>query len=213
MKKVLLLFLLFFGVMVNSWAQPKNKSMAIGVQGGWHNSWISFAGSPQIPTSYLSGAQAGVQFQYMSRPMLGFESSLLYTNIGWKESGSLGLYTRKIRAVEWQLNTHLSLGKKWLRLLADAGPYLRFFISDTANGPADLPQYNMPFDNNFQYGLFAGGGLGIRTDKFIIQCRGHINVGLTNFFDSNIDVFIISSDRVAGGSLSVMIPFGKATMR
>lgn len=213
MKKVLLLFLILFGITFNSWSQTNKTSMAIGVQGGWHNSWISFSGTPLIPTSYLSGGQAGVQFQYMSRPMLGFETSLLYTNIGWQERGTFGLYTRKIKAVEWQLNTHLSLGKKWLRLLADAGPYLRFFIAETANGPADLPQYSMSFDNNFQYGLFAGGGLGIRTDKIIIQLRGHFNVGLTNFFDSDVDVFFISADRVAGASASVMIPFGKATIR
>lgn len=195
-------------------AQKSMPKMAIGIQGGGHTSWTSFSGTPAIQRSYLPGIRGGIQFQYMSRPMLGFETNVLYTTVGWQERHSQGFYSRKINAIEWQVNTHLSIGKKALRLLVDAGPYMRFFISESVDAPdasqeADFPQYFLPFEHNFQYGLLVGGGLGLRLPKFIIQARGHFHLGLTNFFNTDFANFFASSDQVAGGSLSVLLPFGQ----
>lgn len=209
MKKYIILCGLMLALFLPSSAQNSMPKMAIGVQTGVQNTWPAFAGTRNLARGYLLGAYGGVQFQYMSSRMLGFESNLLYTNVGWQEPSEQGTYSRKIKAIEWQLNTHLAIGKKVLRLLADAGPYMRFFISDTPRGPRDFPEYNVDFDNNFQFGLKFGGGLGVRFPKFIIQARGHFHMGLSHFFDTDFSVFFESTDQAAGGNLSIMIPFGK----
>ncbi|NNE28620.1 MAG: PorT family protein [Saprospiraceae bacterium] len=208
MKFVPALLLLFLSTF--SFAQNLSTTkMAVGATLGPHNSWPEFSGNYALQDDPLPGLHGGVKFQYMSRPMLGFETSVLYTQIGWKEAFQTGeVYKRKIDALEWQLVTHFAMGKGWLRGIFDAGPYLRFFLNEKNLGPESLPQYSMDFDNNVQYGLLAGAGLSTRLGKVILQCTGHFHLGLTNFFDSDIDVFFTSADRAVGASASILIPFG-----
>lgn len=192
-----------------AFSQQDTKRLALGLNAAYQNSWINDSGNAAIGPGYLPGVQAGLKFQYMTRPMLGFETILQYSQNGWREATTAGIFERNINTLEWQLNTHISIGKSWLRLLLDAGPYLRFFLDDKFNGPTSEYQYEMTLHNNTQYGLNFSGGLGFRFENFIIQGKGFFNLGLTNYFNSNINFFLLSSERVAGGSLSIMIPFGK----
>ena len=207
MKSILTLVFLFLASLPLLPAQ-ETKKMAAGATAGLHYTWPVFTGAFGIQDEPFQGAHGGVKFQYMSRPMLGFETALLFTKVGWQESISSQTYTREIDAIEWQLITHFSLGQGWLKGIMDAGPYLRFFLNNVSMGPESLPQYSMDLDNEFQYGILTGGGFSVTVGKIILQLTGQFHLGLTNFFDSDFDVFFTSSDRTGGFSASILIPFG-----
>ena len=184
--------------------------MAIGINGGYNESLVDFGSS--VRTKRVDGYAVGIQFQLMSRKMLGFETGVFFNQLGWIEVDSTGVSNRgriSTQVIEVPLYSHLALGKGKIRLLLDAGPYFRFIINEEIEGiiQPDTEFENTRPENSASYGLSFRGGLGWRSNRFIIQLRGNYHLGLTNFYDATIATDV-SAERSFGGSLSVLIPFG-----
>jgi len=200
-----LFFIFLFAFPFLSSAQDPMKKLAIGISGGFNQSLIDFGRA--VRTDYVDGISGGIQFQFMSRAMLGFETGIFYSQLGWEEQDiSTRVPTGRIntQVIEFPLYSHLAFGKGRLRLLVDAGPYFRFLINETIDGV--LTRGKGP-DNETSYGLSFRGGLGWRSNGFIVQLRGNYHLGLTNFYEVTVATDI-SVERSLGGSLSVLIPFG-----
>ena len=200
--------LLFFFCFGNTLiAQEQMPKLAIGATGGLQASFIQF--TPGGISDNLLGSHAGIHLQYMSRKMLGFETALLFTQIGWKivDAATQTSASAKVTAIEFPLNSHLAIGKGPFRFLVDAGPYLRFFTNTTYPDGDIFP--SRPIENDISYGLNFAGGLGWRSTKFIVQLKGNFHLGLTNYFTPVIDDITVSAERSIGGSLSILLPIGK----
>jgi len=197
-------------------AQELMPRLALGAKIGYQQSIVDFGGD--VASNYIPGINAGFQLQYMSRRMLGFEMNLLYSQVGWiEEARGIDTYQRKITTLEIPLMTHVAIGKGPLRVLIDAGPYLRFHLKEAKLNPfpdflfpdASFTYQSSDLDANATYGLVFGGGLAYRTPKIIIQGRGFFHLGLTNYFESQVDQFIVSTEQSVGGAVSVLLPIGQ----
>ncbi len=186
--------------------------MAIGGQVGYHLSFMEFAGGEPVRWDYFQGMTGGVNLQFMSRKMLGFETSILYGQFGWYEDNNLlqPVGKKVVHRIEIPLYSHISIGKRRLRLLLDAGPYFRFRIKEETEGVLFKGTVfeNRSLDNGTSYGLSFQGGFAWRSPSLIVQLRGNFHMGLTNFFEPIRSELEVSAERSTGGSISVMIPFG-----
>ncbi len=184
--------------------------MAVGLNGGYNQSVLDLGRSKG--TEYVDGFAGGVQFQFMSRKMLGFETGVFFNQLGWIErNDTTNLVQGKIntQVIELPLYSHLAFGKGKIRLLLDAGPYFRFIVNQSVEGTiqAGTDFENKAPENSTSYGLSFKGGLGYRSNSFIVQIRGNYHLGLTNFYIPTAATDI-SVERSFGGSVSVLIPFG-----
>jgi len=206
---VIMLIIFFQG---NLLAQELMPRLALGATGGYHVSFMQVDLGNSL--SFITGGNGGFQLQYMSRRMLGFETGLTLGQVGWSQLDSVTnneLGRTLITVLELPLYSHLSLGKGRFRILIDAGPYLRFFVNEKQEGerfPGKVYE-NKPIDVNSSYGLSFAGGFGWRTPKLIVQLKGNFHLGLTNYFTPVISEITVSTERSAGGSISVMLPIGQ----
>jgi len=212
-QKYLIILVSFLFSSLSLTAQEGMPRLSLGARAGFQQSIVDFG--VNVGSDYIPGVNAGFQLQYMSRRMVGFELGILYSQVGWlQKARNVPTYERKISTLEIPLMTHIAIGKGPIRVLVDAGPYLRFHLADSKNNPFPDPdttfQYQLSDLNaNSTYGLVFGGGLSYRTPKIIIQARGFYHLGLTNYFESRVDQFLVSAERSVGGAISVLLPIGQ----
>lgn len=151
MKKTLFYILLLFPITVNAQIGEHRNDLAIGVNGGYVLSNVTF--TPKVPQSLHGGMTGGLSFRYVCekyfKTIASIYAELNYASIGWKEdiltiknapvinsvTGNAEAYSRTINYVQMPIMAHLAWGKenKGLNFFINMGPQFGAYLNESTS--------------------------------------------------------------------------------
>lgn len=170
-------------------AQPRLRApeMYIGVHGGVEASTLLF--SPKVDNmspfthGVTLGGDGGVVFRYAGHKVCGLQVELNYMHRGWREELDGAVYQRHLHYLEVPFLMHLYFGQKsMVRGFLNLGPQIGVCVADQHGGTpltSTGKQYN-PIDSRFDWGLAAGLGMYVRTNKagvYQLEVRANYSLG------------------------------------
>lgn len=180
----------------------------LGFGGGQYFNNVNFTLNQRAANEYLPYAapNIGLGLRYFANRAIGFAAELNYNGGGWQETiDSLSLnYERQLSYLEGQIFTQLAIGRKRIRPLIQAGPYLSVPIGDKEIAPAGfvLPEddtyFNRPLDFRLNYGLVFGAGLYVKLGPVAIQAEGRFQAGLSDIIKSGTNGVTTSRRQAVG---------------
>ena len=187
----------------------------IGLGFGQSFSTVDFSLSSRAENEYATrpGVDLGIGLRYFNLRAAGFVAELNYVGGGWRETIieqdsvtfdtlSTTLYERDIAYIEAQVLTQFAIGRKRIRPILQAGPYVAIPIRDEEMVPSDftLPEddtyFGRSLGNRINYGLTIGLGLYIALNKIGIQLEGRGRFGFLDLVPNGTNN--ISSSRRRG---------------
>ena len=181
-----ILVLAFALVCVALSAQPRlpEQEFHVGFHGGVIAGMMRF--NPSVKQSLTPpqlGANAGFVFRYSATKYTAFQMELNYMQRGWREPETN--YERHLDYLEIPLLMHLYVGKQ-VRGFFNFGPQFGYCVAQYTNdvGKSDNPllvgkRFN-PIDKPFDWGLAAGLGLQVGTQKaglYFLEARFNFSFG------------------------------------
>lgn len=151
MKKTLFYILLLFPITVNAQIGEHRNDLAIGVNGGYVLSNVTF--TPKVPQSLHGGMTGGLSFRYVCekyfKTIASIYAELNYASIGWKEdiltiknapvinsvTGNAEAYSRTINYIQMPIMAHLAWGKenKGLNFFINMGPQFGAYLNESTS--------------------------------------------------------------------------------
>ncbi len=177
----------------------------VGVSGGATASMLMF--SPNVAQSFQLGMNAGAAFRYIGNRNLGVQVELNYKQVGWQETET-STHDRMLEYLELPFLTHIYFGRK-VRGFVNLGPRVAVLLNETKkNLPATLRPQHENIDNKFTYGLCAGLGMAVNTQKAgCYQLEARFSYDLANVFDdSKASYFGVSNTLALSLNLAWFFP-------
>lgn len=193
--------------------QDSLTTLAFGVGGGYFGSQIELTNTlrPEYAVQPVEGVHFGASVRYFNNRAVGFIGELNYTQAGWKEqlSEDFPAYRRDIEFIDLQILTQVAIGRKVIRPMLQAGPYLSLPISQSEIvpdtfarlGEEDYYGETLPFRPN--YGLAVGGGLYIQVGPIGLQLEGRTYLGVSDLVRSGKFEVTTTRRRAVGGKVTV----------
>lgn len=207
LQHILLLLLTLVGTLRLS-AQPMlaKPEMYIGIHGGALGSMYTFTPRINGTEHFLDAAflswNGGVVFRYSGHKCCGLQVELNYMQKGWRENAEREYtvhYTRKLDYIELPFLTHVYFGKPSFRAFINLGPQIGYCFHEAEDGTRNssnpsAPQYNMPIDNAFDWGIAGGVGFYYRHLKAgVFQLEARFNYSLGDTFSHSKTAFFSQS--------------------
>lgn len=166
--------------------------------------------TPSVRQEPFPGTAVNLALRYFNDPTVGFQAELGYVRAGWREELLIDgeplpdLYERRTDYAELLILTQLSIGRKWLQPLVQAGPYLSVPLSTVESIPAgyvapeSTPTVYYGFDLPFRvnYGLLIGVGLNLEFGPVTLQGQGRYLLGFSDLIRTGLTT--ASTSRRAG---------------
>jgi len=189
-------------------------TLEVGLGFGQSFSNVSFSLSSRSENEYTArtGLDVGLGLRYFNRRAAGFIAELNYVEGGWQETiieqdpitldTIVTPYEREIAYIEAQVLTQFAIGRKRIRPLLQAGPYVGIPIRDKEVFPTNftLPEddtyFGRSLGNRTNFGLTIGLGLYLALNKIGIQLEGRGRFGFVDLVPSGTNG--ISSSRRTG---------------
>jgi hypothetical protein len=192
---------------------------SVGFRGGYsaHNIYLE----PDVPTKWKKDymlKNAGLVLIYNNENNTGLQFEINYAQKGWMEKVPEvpnSCYKRTIDYLEVPVFTHIEFGKKSLRLVFIAGPYMAYKLSDkidTTNFSQvlELYSYKHYFDKirDLDFGIKVGGGFRYNVTKRIgvfTEFRYGLQIaGGQNIFKNRPDKIQASRLKEMGGTFGIV---------
>ena len=169
MRKIVFLLLLLFSLGVSAQVGEYRSDLAVGINGGYVMSNISFM--PEVPQKMLGGMTAGVSMRYTCekyfKSICAVVAEVNLAQIGWQEniltmddqpvplhtdpSQSLR-YTRNMNYIQIPLMARLGWGRErsGLQFFFQVGPQFGLFLSEKTDSNFDVtdPAFDPKIKNN-----------------------------------------------------------------
>ena len=211
LRKVIFLFLFLFSSIVIFGQQAFQPEFSIGIKGGYQFSQVNF--NPAVPQGFQPGINGGLVFQFLSKPQIGIQLEINYSQRGWSEP-QLPLpeeYRRELSYLEIPFMTHFAIGKKSFRGIINFGSYLSYLLNkkERVFGGLERSYQGLDIQHPWNYGFVVGLGLGLRGKLGVLQLTGRINLGLTDLYSSESGIFDNATEQFFGGHLVYAIRLKK----
>ena len=204
MKRNIILILLVLSATATFAQMGKYRSdLAVGFVGGVRMNTISF--KPHVEHTWHVGPEVGVSVRYTCEKLINMicalQTEVTFAQLGWKEPTYEDgyAYTRTMNYMRIPFLAHLGFGReeKGFKGFLLAGPELGFALGESSklSGPnptegiaftTETAQRTLPYDNSFDYGITAGGGLEYSHPKighFTLDARYYF--ALSSVFDDS----------------------------
>lgn len=159
---------------------------------------------PKVKQAFDVRYHGGITLRYVIQKHFGLQAEINYTQLGWKETDDNGTFKRRLDYIEIPFLSHLVFGRKTARAIIHLGPEIRFLAGESVSGDTNGgTQRALPVARRFDFGLTAGTGLEIKTQKagfFLLEAR--YNFGITDLFDSNP-----GADFTRSGNQNILVSF------
>lgn len=170
----------------------------IGAHGGVDFSRVTF--TPSVTQSFITGANAGINFRYIEEKHFGFILEANWEQRGWKEDfEDLPYeYSRQVNFIQIPFLAHIYFGNRG-KFFINAGPSVSFMIGESTRanfdyaGAASNPdldshiiyQYALDVDQKVDYGISGGiGGEFSITPRNSLYVDARFYYGLGNLLKS-----------------------------
>jgi hypothetical protein len=192
-KKIALIKKLYILTILLTIPVFSRAQFSIGLQGGANLSQMDFTNNQEYRFTEIDNMQGfigGVVLQFLGDKHTGIQAEFNYVQRGWIENDTTGSddlkYKNRMDYVEIPIITHINIGGGRLRGLFNIGPYLGFALNRTittenvTTGSSESSEYSFDSknDNQFDFGLMAGGGLEYRLNHGKIAAEARYTVGL-----------------------------------
>lgn len=172
--------------------QDSVTTLAFGVGGGWYSNEINLRNTSgnTNQVSAVNGLQFGASLRYFNNKAVGFIGELNISNGGWRESTNPDTlnYSRKFTYIELQMLTQVAIGRKLIRPILQAGPYLSIPIAQSDELPNNVIAPDSYYGNDLpfriNYGISVGTGLYIALGSVGIQLEGRAILGVSDLIKS-----------------------------
>ena len=159
---------------------------------------------PEVEQAFDARYHGGVTLRYVIQKYFGLQTEINYSQLGWKETDDAGTFERRLDYIEIPFLSHLVFGGRVARAVIHLGPEIRFLVNDAVSGPtAGGLQRTKAVDNRFDFGLTAGLGVELKSEKagfFLLEAR--YNWGLTNIFNADP-----GADFSRSGNHAILVSF------
>lgn len=196
MKRIALLIILSFSVLVSGWAQTHFDSRVdIGGHGGVTFSSVLF--KPSITGTFGMGYTAGVSFRYSEENHFGLIAEVNFVQRGWAEKFEdlPYSYQRVLNYIEVPVMSHIYFGRRG-KFFFNAGPEIAYYLGDHIKSNFDyhdtsdlegfndknrrVEQLTMDVSQKLDFGIVAGlgGEFSInRTNSISVEARIYYGIG------------------------------------
>lgn len=188
-KLILAMLLLLTASAARAQYKYVRPELGVGVNGGVVLlSQVGF--SPSVEQAFTLGFTGGITVRYIMQKHFGVQIELNYTRRGWSERSELTgeLYTHALDYIEIPFVSHIFFGSDKVRFFVNLGPKIRYMVYDKASAPFSQSagvQQGKAIENRFDYSIFGGLGLELRSKKAgIFQLEARYDFGLGNIFSS-----------------------------
>lgn len=212
MRTIFLSLSLLFSLLLNA-QQDSVTHLAFGLGGGFLNSQVSLLNTlrNEYEIKPVGGIQLGASVRYFNKKTVGFVGELNFAQGGWQEISETNgpAFKRNLSYFEVQMLTQLAIGRKMIRPMIQAGPYLSFPIGQDDEVPTGftIPSgdhyygVKLPFRPN--YGLTIGGGLYLQLGAIGLQLEGRYLAGFNDLVKSGTFGVAQSRRQAYGGRVTV----------
>jgi len=202
-----------------SWAQ-----FSIGLQGGANLSRMDFTNNPDYRYTEINDQQGlvgGIVLQFMGNKHTGVQAEFNYTQRGWIENDTTGVddlkYKNQMDYIEIPILSRITIGGKRLKGIFNIGPYLGFGLNRTitteniTTGSSESIEYvfDSKKDNQFDFGLMAGGGIEYQLNFGKIAAEARYTVGLGDINKEKTYQSEVSQFRIISILLRYTFSLGK----
>lgn len=233
-KSLLLAFGLLSASTLSAQVGELHNDFVVGVNGGYVLNKMTF--SPTIKQTFHGGMTFGITARYTCEKYFSsycaLQAELNYAQLGWKEliETSTDTYQRTINYVQLPFLARLAWGKEKRGAMGYflVGPQVGFYINDhdkrgTSDGSEGwtaltllkrpnhvVQQYDLPVQNNFEYGITGGAGVEVNSAIGHFLLEGRYYYGLSDIFhNSKKDKFGKSSHGAIIAKVSYLFDIKK----
>lgn len=186
-----------------------HNDFVVGVNGGYVLNKMTF--SPTIKQTFHGGMTFGITARYTCEKYFSsycaLQAELNYAQLGWKEliETSTDTYQRTINYVQLPFLARLAWGKEKRGAMGYflVGPQVGFYLNDhdkrgTSDGSEGwtaltllkrpnhvVQQYDLPVQNNFEYGITGGAGVEVSSAIGHFLLEGRYYYGLSDIFHNS----------------------------
>ena len=186
-----------------------HNDFVVGVNGGYVLNKMTF--SPTIKQTFHGGMTFGITARYTCEKYFSsycaLQAELNYAQLGWKEliETSTDTYQRTINYVQLPFLARLAWGKEKRGAMGYflVGPQVGFYLNDhdkrgTSDGSEGwttltllkrpnhvVQQYDLPVQNNFEYGITGGAGVEVNSAIGHFLLEGRYYYGLSDIFHNS----------------------------
>lgn len=208
-KSLLLAFGLLSASTLSAQVGELHNDFVVGVNGGYVLNKMTF--SPTIKQTFHGGMTFGITARYTCEKYFSsycaLQAELNYTQLGWKEliETSTDTYQRTINYVQLPFLARLAWGKEKRGAMGYflVGPQVGFYLNDhdkrgTSDGSEGwttltllkrpnhvVQQYDLPVQNNFEYGITGGAGVEVNSAIGHFLLEGRYYYGLSDIFHNS----------------------------
>lgn len=208
-KSLLLAFGLLSASTLSAQVGELHNDFVVGVNGGYVLNKMTF--SPTIKQTFHGGMTFGITARYTCEKYFSsycaLQAELNYAQLGWKEliETSTDTYQRTINYVQLPFLARLAWGKEKRGAMGYflVGPQVGFYLNDhdkrgTSDGSEGwttltllkrpnhvVQQYDLPVQNNFEYGITGGAGVEVNSAIGHFLLEGRYYYGLSDIFHNS----------------------------
>ena len=193
--------------------QDSLTTLAFGFGGGAFSSQVNLTNTLRAENDILmvNGVQLGGSLRYFNNKIVGFVGEVNYSQGGWAESADslTGNYSRQFDYLELQILTQFAFGRKAIRPILQAGPYVSFPIAQSDEVPSDFPipdeenYYGVELPFRVNYGLSVGAGIYLALGPIGVQLEGRAIFGVSDLVKSGSLGVSTSRRQAFGGRVTV----------
>ena len=186
------------------------RRLEVGVGGGVLLHELEFLPSDTVYGN-LQRNNYALMLRYFDNKLVGFQAEVGIVEAGWSQEidARLADYERRLRFIDLQLFTQLSIGNRAFQPLLQAGPYLSVPIADEQRIPegGQLPQEYLGEDLPFRlnYGAQVGLGFNLTLGPVTLQADGRYLLGFTDVIPTRTGGVISSRRRAIGGHAALLL--------
>ncbi len=188
---IIVVLLLFVWQGTQAQVRLEVPEMYVGVSAGATASMVTF--SPTVEHTFQLGMNGGAAFRYIGDRNVGFQLEMNFMQLGWDEKEVE--HDRMLNYIEVPFMTHVYFGHK-VRGFFNVGPKVSVLVSENSSAiPSPSEPQHEKVDNRFDYGLCAGLGMIVNTQRAgCYQLEARFAYSLGHVFDNSKKDYFASSN-------------------
>ena len=214
MGKILIATILFYTFWFAT--VPSLGQLSIGLHGGSNFSKMDFTNNQELRFAKIDNKQGfigGVVFNFLGDKHAGVQAEINYSQKGWilndTTSGNDIDNINQIDYIDVPILTHVNVGGGKFRGIFHIGPYIGYALSrkvkikDNNTGAEESfdYQFSKSKDNQFDFGLIAGGGIEYKLPVGKIALEARYTFGFGDIDKEKVLQSEVSQFRILTGLL------------